>query len=148
MTFAELSKYAWFADLAYVKWEESSNGSDNFHNVLPDKMIEAAVEAKRAPENLANKIFDDLGFTIDSFQRNTGSGFAASLYNNGAEKVLAIRGTEPMDQFGTDLFEADLMGIGLRGLALSQAVDMINYIMRLQGDENDSTVKQLVMHPK
>jgi hypothetical protein len=143
MTFAEFSKYAWFADLAYVKWEESSNSSNNQYNGSTAKMIEAAVDAERAPEELANKIFIDLNYSVDSFQKNTGSGFAASLYNNGDEKILAIRGTEPFDQGGIDLLEADFRDIGQRGLALYQAIDMINYIMRLQGDEGDNTITQL-----
>ncbi|MBM9617095.1 hypothetical protein JWJ90_22845 [Desulfobulbus rhabdoformis] len=53
---------------------------------------------------------------------------------------MAIRGTEPGRK---DLLETDLRDIGLRGLALYQSIDMINYIMRLQGDEDNSTIAQL-----
>ena len=45
------------------------------------------------------------------------------------EKVLAIRGTEPGGlQTITDVVQADLGGIGLLGMALSQAVSMVNHI--------------------
>ncbi|MBM9617027.1 hypothetical protein JWJ90_22465 [Desulfobulbus rhabdoformis] len=89
MTFEDISRYAWFADLAYVKWEDSSNSEDNQYNGETPDMILAAVDAERAPEELANKIFNDLNYSVDSFQKNTSSGFAASLYSNGDEKVLA-----------------------------------------------------------
>ncbi len=159
ISFAELSRYAWFADLAYVHWHKfnGSGGQDVSNNHYfgdREKMIEAAMNNKDkiAPEPLAQKIFDEENFnySIVSYQRDTDSGFAASFYknevagngnaNNGKEKILAIRGSK---QPIADFVSADFVDIGLRGFALHQAIDMVNYIMRLQGDENDSVVAQL-----
>ena len=61
------------------------------------------------------------------------------------EKVLAIRGTETDGLFGVfgaqtiaDGYVADLSDIGGIGLALHQAVSLLNYVLRLKGSFNAS----------
>ncbi len=49
MKISEFYKYSWFADLAYVEW--------NDNNGVEDEAIKAAVDAKRTPQKLAEKIF-------------------------------------------------------------------------------------------
>ena len=41
MNISEFYKYSWFADLAYVEWNDG--------NLIGDEAIKAAVAAKRAP---------------------------------------------------------------------------------------------------
>lgn len=101
----------------------------------------AANSAKKLPEALANQTFDSRKsegqpvwtVPVGGFHGNgaSGFGFAATLFEKSGQKVLAIRGTEPEANGGQDLFQADLAGIGILGLAASQAVEMINYIRRL-----------------
>ena len=145
MNYGDISRYAWFANLAYVKWEKTNNSADNQYNTDQFKMVDAASKDKdylNTPEALANKIFDEdqLKYSVTSFQRNTASGFAASFYSNEEEKILAIRGTEPTEQLGVDLLSADLQDIGFRGPALYQAVDMVDYLIRLQAKNEIPTV--------
>ena len=71
---------------------------------------------------------DPEGFAATFFQRTNTSGVT--------EKVLAIRGTEPDVSPSGDLLKADLGQIGFLGLALGQAVSMVNYIRRLQAGTN------------
>ncbi|MEQ8660379.1 MAG: hypothetical protein RLW62_06145, partial [Gammaproteobacteria bacterium] len=140
-------KLAWFADLAYVDWSSGAlRGAGRIDQAIRDANLE-----KRAPEvvatdegipigpALASKIFLPAreGWTIADYHPNDAdSGFAATLFTRGdgagRESVLAIRGTEPLAQFGVDLLEADLQQIGGIGLALSQGVALVNYVQRLQ----------------
>ena len=109
MRIQDYYKYAWFSDLAYVKW-------DKLNTADVQKMISAANAAKRIPgkveddadntiDTLGERIFrpasvgqpdglKGLGWKVLHFFPNNETGFAASLYGNGSEKVLAVRGTE------------------------------------------------------
>ncbi len=109
MRIEEIYKYAWFSDLAYVKW--NSENTSSVKNI-----ITAANAAKRIPgkvedesdntiDTLGERIFrpasvgqpdglKGLGWKVLHFVPNDETGFAASLYGNGSEKVLAVRGTE------------------------------------------------------
>ena len=71
------------------------------------------------------------------------SGFGATLFDNGDDKVLALRGTEFGVDTRADLLQASFAGIGLLGMALPQAVSMVNLILRLRADPNDTQVPQL-----
>lgn len=77
------------------------------------------------------------------YSGNDGTGFAATLFERGGEKVLAVRGTEPEGgQFYKDLINADLGQIGFLGFALSQAVSMINFMLRLRAPADVKNVLQ------
>jgi len=119
-------------------------------------------ELKRLPKALADQTFDknsllakasgqavweiptsttlDVnGQPLNGYHGNDAEGYAATLFqrtnaNGVTEKVLAIRGTEPDNDIGSDLFKADLGQIGFLGLAMGQAVSMINHINRLRAD--------------
>ena len=127
--------YAWFSNLAYVNWSESNTANRR-------KMVEAASQAQKVPEKLGEKIFleNKENFSVLSYHPNDESGFKASLYGNGKEKILAICGTEP---YVPDLTQADIADIGIFGLAIHQAVGLFNYVMRLRAAPGESNVLQL-----
>ena len=129
MNYSSYYKYSWFADLSYVIW-------DSLNIANADAIVKASQNAKRIPPNLGTKIFKTDGWKIPSasqggfYTDDPITGFAANLFVNDQtkEKVLAIRGTEPNT---VDILQADLLEIGLIGVALSQAVSLFNYVMRL-----------------
>ncbi|WP_448874515.1 putative Ig domain-containing protein, partial [Desulfobulbus propionicus] len=131
-------KYSWFADLAYVQWDDN--------NLIGNDAIGAAVDAERVPQKLAEKIFltENENYSVLNYHSNDDTGFKASLYGNGSEKILAICGTEPEQIYNSeDLLEADFADIGGYGFALNQAVSLVNYILRLTADKKRTDVLQL-----
>ena len=81
-------------------------GNDNTINTLGEYIFRPTDEGEQ--DGLKG-----LGWQLQHYQQNDPTGFAASLYGDGNEKVLAIRGTEPEgDQLALDLIEADLEQIG------------------------------------
>lgn len=67
-------------------------------------------------------------------QPNTPTGFSATIFeslDNPGEYVFAMRGTEPTAQWGADITLADIADIGADGIALHQAIDLVNYYQRL-----------------
>lgn len=130
MNLSDYYKYSVFANLSYVVWSEQNIGTQT----APAPRIKAARDFLRVPELLATQIFDDDQWyipTTNGFVPNDPSGFAANVFVNGKDpkaKVLAIRGTEtePPGQILADLLSADAYEIGLYGLALHQAVSLIN----------------------
>jgi hypothetical protein len=98
----------------------------------------------RLPTTVANQTFNrastqavgQLVWTIPlgGYTGNDGSGFAATFFQKEGRKVLAIRGTEGDPSVPIELakdLQADLGQIGFLGLALSQAVSMVNYLLRV-----------------
>jgi len=75
----------------------------------------------------------DIPADVDPKAAADKSGFAATLFQQGenGEKVLAIRGTEPRNDYFVDL-AVDFGGIGVLGMALPQVVSMVNLIQRLK----------------
>lgn len=146
-------EYAKLATAAYVLLEGEPS-------LAGDRIAFQANDQKRLPEKLANQTFDSNSpdavgstpWTIPpgGYHGNDAEGFAATLFqrtsSSGAtEKVLAIRGTEPsISPFG-DLLKADLGQIGFLGLAMGQAVSMMNYILQMQADTTNYQVKQYVL---
>ncbi|NCC62481.1 MAG: hypothetical protein EOM12_16445 [Verrucomicrobiae bacterium] len=138
MKISELYKYSWFADLAYVEWKDD--------NLAGQFSVDAAVAAERTPQKLAEKIFyaNKENYSVLNYHSNDDTGFKASLYGNGSEKILAICGTEPEQIYNSeDLLEADFADIGGYGFALNQAVSLVNYILRLTADKKRTDVLQL-----
>lgn len=139
MKIAAFYKYSWFSDLAYVKWSDENTAS------VP-LIINAANAAQRIPgsttdneiNTLGEKIFQTtgaggLGWQVLHFLENVpDSGFAASLYGDGNEKVLAFQGT---NQVIDDLVNADLRDIVGLGVAVEQAISLINWVRRLAAPE-------------
>lgn len=109
---------------------------------------------ERLPGLLAKQTFDQTSeqaqasgapvWTVSpgGYYGNDSEGFAATLFSRAGEKVLAIRGTEPDMSPSGDLLKADLGQIGFFGIALGQALSMVNYIHRLQAGTN-TNVQQL-----
>ncbi len=155
MNISDYFKYSWFSDLAYVDWRTTAVGTAG----KPSHAIEDANAAKRIPGNadtstvdaLGDRIFmqptdGGLGWKLLDYQPNDATGFAASLFGDGNEKVLAIRGTETDgEQMDLDLFQADLQEIGGLGMAISQFVSLFNYIHVLHTAEGAPSL-QLKLH--
>ncbi|MBW9275687.1 MAG: hypothetical protein K1563_18575, partial [Candidatus Thiodiazotropha sp. (ex. Lucinisca nassula)] len=65
---------------------------------------------------------------------NTSTGLSATIFeslDNPGDYVFAMRGTEPTAQWGTDITLTDIADIGADGIALYQAVDLVNYYQQL-----------------
>jgi hypothetical protein len=78
----------------------------------------------------------DVPAAVDSIAAADKTGFAATLFERGGEKVLAVRGVEPTVSLVDalrDLLGASVGGIGLLGVALNQLVDLVNLVARLYG---------------
>jgi len=140
MNLSDYYKYSVFSNLSYVVWSKANIGTQSDAAAR----IDAARDFLRVPENLARQIFrDDQWYipTTNGFVPNDPSGFAANVFVNGKDpkaKILAIRGTEtdfsfiPLDLLPVDLWPADLYEIARYGLALHQAVSLINYVLLLK----------------
>ena len=136
----EFYKYSWFSDLAYILWSDVDQIASKPQETLPSVLISAANAAQRIPGNaktndmdgLADKIFTPisrggLGWKILDYHGNDATGLAASLFGDGQEKVLAIRGTETTGiEAQRDLLRADLQEIGGLGMAVSQVQHLPN----------------------
>jgi Ca2+-binding RTX toxin-like protein len=110
--------------------------------------IQSLDDSRILPTSSASWLFNDLGWSIADQQPNDAAGFSATLFSNGDQKVLAIRGTETdnIGQAADDLLQADLGEIRLDGMAISQAVSLFNYVQRLRADEGSTGVLQLTLH--
>ena len=142
-TILDYYEYAKLATAAYV----------NLSGFTGSEIAAAANGQERIPLKLAEQMFvfdaeknaDPWTVRADGYHGNDPTGFAATLFERGSEKVLAIRGTEPTTDLGIDLLQADLAGIGIMGVAISQAVEMVNYIRRLSTPAGQ-TVDRLQLH--
>ena len=85
MTLTDVSLRAFFSALSYVDF------SDPYRR---DAAVADAIAAKRMPPATVGYVLNDLGWLITSYHPNDFSGFSATVFANGTEKVLAIRGTE------------------------------------------------------
>ena len=85
MNISEFYKYSWFADLAYVEWDDDNKSGD--------KAVDTATAAKRTPQVLAKKIFSsdnaNENYPVLSYFANeeSNTGFKASLYGNARSLV-------------------------------------------------------------
>lgn len=135
----KLFDFARLADAAYIKFISSSEWSNL-------NIVRSRAEAQaRMPLDFASSTFTTTvgGWQIVGYDDsdNNSSGFAGTLFKSTEGKyVLALRGTETGDG-GTDL-KADLKEIGFIGLALSQAVSMVNWVLRLQAPAGGNNVLQ------
>ena len=137
-------EFAKLSTAAYIKLEDEPS-------MAGAKIAIQANRQERIPEALANQMFDPKDnpnpvWTIankNAYHGNDETGFAATLFERDGEKVLAIRGTEPSEQWGLDLFKADIGQIGMVGLALEQTISMINFIAQLRGEAGTKNVNRL-----
>ncbi len=150
-------EYAKLASAAYVQLEGVAPGASSYSGSAVAALANYQNNQSRLPLDLANQTFDKDSQVANGqpvwiiptggYKGNDDEGFAATLFqrtnsDGSIEKVLAIRGTEPNVDGGLDLFKADIGQIGFLGLAIGQAVSMVNYIRRLQAPLN-SPVQQL-----
>lgn len=139
----DVYKFSQFSNLSYVLWDSLNIASSN-------SITRAGGSQFRLPEIVGAELFEPGqggNWSIPSFHPNDNTGFAANVFANGTEKVLAIRGTEVEDaQLYLDVFQADLVEIGIVGMSLSQATSMFNYIQRLVAPSGAEDVLQLQIH--
>ncbi|MCB1761109.1 MAG: hypothetical protein KDI68_15165 [Gammaproteobacteria bacterium] len=92
---------------------------------------------------LASEIFNpaNQAWQILNYHPNDDSGFSATLFGRGDDKILAIRGSEDWSQ---DLWQASIREIGYYGISISQLVELNNYVNLLLAEEGESGVPQLV----
>ena len=143
--FIDYYEYSKLADATYVDlYGLSGDGKGT--------QLASAVGASgenRLPTTLADETFvtsitnkNTWKVLDDSANLNDSAGFSATLFNGpnpttGKDQiVLAIRGTEPTTDGTNDLVDADIGQIGVLGLAMSQTVSMINYILRLEAQNH------------
>lgn len=62
---------------------------------------------------------------------NTSSGFSATVFKKNGEYILAIRGTEGSIFSGANDWLGNVGDIGVKGIAVSQALDLFNYFQDL-----------------
>lgn len=156
MNIQEYYSYSQLSSLAYVDWQADAVGTGADYRLA----VADANGAQRVPgeinvndpaiNTLGEKIFAPVtdggqGWQVADFHPNDAEGFKASLFFNptSGEKVLAIAGTEPGASYQgyADLLRADLQQIGDYGMAISQAVNLFNYIQCLQGAEGESVIQ-------
>lgn len=125
-TIAEHYEYAKISLAAYIQLESVvSLSGEVVSNASGIKTAGNPGAQELIPNALASQMFVDPGvWHIVHPYHNDTVGFAATLFERNGEKVLGIRGTEPSvdGQLVLDLVKADLMDIGIVGLAINQAV--------------------------
>ncbi|MEO8165907.1 MAG: hypothetical protein ABI619_10990, partial [Betaproteobacteria bacterium] len=147
-TIADYYKYALLATASYVRM--GSNPLDGA--AFSARASDPNQAGGRLPLSIATELFnpsdpDAMPWTVADYYGgdrpgiDDKSGFAATLFKNGVENVLAIRGVEGtlLGEGGDvyhDLLGASVGGIGMIGLALTQLVDLINLIQRLYTPED------------
>jgi len=76
-------------------------------------------------------LIPDKGYEIVGQLPNTNNGFSATVFKKNGEYFLAIRGTEGFTFSGINDWLANVVDIGTRGIAFSQALDLFNYYQDL-----------------
>lgn len=121
-----IQKYFEYAQLA-----QASYGLFTSYDAVD---VRTKLKDKNFTEEQANVFTDPAtGYTLLSHQPNTLSGFSASVFKSASgEYTLAIRGTE-VDLAGliTDWGTANIADIGFNGIAVKQAIDLVNYYQQL-----------------
>lgn len=72
------------------------------------------------------------------------SGFSATVFvDNSGVKHLAMRGTETNEVFASavDWLAANAADVAADGIAISQGIELINYLQRLYGAQGSSVVQ-------
>lgn len=142
MSFRNVYRHSLFANMAYVDWDTFNTSS-----ILDIGL--AAQDALAVPISVVDAklgIGAEVSWSIPSFHPSDETGFAANVFANGTEKVLAIRGTElDQTQRYLDAIQADLFELGLIGTSLSQAVSLFNYVERLRAPAGSMEVLQLAL---
>ena len=139
MKLEDIYTHALLASASYVQMGGSrdgaqlvANASTEAANRLPVSIgIETFLQPRVGePWRIEHYHAADVPIAVDPIAAAERSGFAATLFARGTEKVLALRGSD--DAFA-DLLRADVAQIGVLGIAVSQCVAMVNLLERLRG---------------
>jgi Ca2+-binding RTX toxin-like protein len=118
-------QFTQLAEASYADFFDIKNNAP----VTDDQVITQRLGLKDIGKTQATDLISH--WSIASHQKNTSSGFSATLFqskDDSSQYVLAMRGTE---QKILDLAIADGMDIVRDGLAMDQIVDMYNYWQQL-----------------
>jgi hypothetical protein len=151
-TILDYYTYAALATASYVRMGSQSLDGANFAREAADPEQAGG----RLPLVLGTALFNPAnanaphwrilhyhGGDVPGVVENTG--LAATLFERGGEKVLAIRGTEFGSDPVRDFIQAGLGEIGLLGIAISQTVALFNLVQRLTAPQTRSDVLQLTL---
>jgi hypothetical protein len=147
ISISDLYKFAKLSTAGYV----DLSGASNFSSETMQTLASGQGQVPRMPAVLGNQFFVGDGWQVLNDPRfkpeihtDTTSGFAATLFQKGGEKILSVRGTDPGTdgQFNQDILEADLKEIGIFGTAISQTVSLVNLVLRMQAEKGSPNVYQ------
>ncbi len=131
--------YALTMQAAYAELTPASIGENAVDLELRLQEPTANFTATKAEEFVLR--FD----AISHKPNDTNSGFSATLFRDTEDnnkKILAIRGTE---EPYLDLFDADILEIGLLGIALKQSIALYNYVNGLfEGERRQVTLSSVI----
>ena len=145
-----LVDFAWMSQASYLDLQGFSASTPAIS--LQTRLRESALgSANQFAEQQAVSFTDPTkGYRVQHQQANDGNGFSATVFSSNAsgQYSIAVRGTEPFEQFGVDLYSADV-GIFFSGKARSQVFAAYRYYKKLidtggSVDYTDIEVEQLV----
>jgi len=130
-----LRNYAWLSQAAYLDLSGLGAGG------LSDRLEDSAINADKEFAHAQALEFTDpsTGYSFQAYSPNDDTGFAATVFKSSSDNsyTIAVRGTEG-GIFGTDIFDADLLGVVLSGRARDQVVQAYRYFKELITYANDS----------
>lgn len=131
MDILKVRDYAWMSQAAYLGLEEVLSGQRTLTSEL---QLDAYDKPSRFAANQADTFTDPAtGYSFIHQRPNTTSGFSATVFASNVEVgyTIAVRGTEPANNPGSDLLEADGLGVVLSGEAKLQTFDAYRYYKQL-----------------
>ncbi len=138
ITTKRLLDYSWMSQASYLDFSGLSNSTSAtiIQGRLTDSSINAAnnFATEQARNFLGLNTVDSAdGYAFINQRPNTSSGFSATVFssNAGAGYTIAVRGTEPGNDFISDLLSADGLGVVLTGKAIEQLIDAYRYYKQL-----------------
>jgi len=131
---AQLSLAAYALDLLPGMSGTSANSNTYIASLKTGGMSQAQADAFAATYAVVDQYTDPL------------SGFSATIFDKGGVKYFAIRGTETPGGGGVfatavDWLATNAADVGADGVAISQGIELINYLQRLYGAPNSAVVQ-------
>ena len=144
-----LTDFAWMSQASYRDLTGLTRGDPRLSTFLTDNRA-FAQDNRFATRQAVAFTNVTAGYAFQHQQANDGNGFSATVFSSNAsgQYTIAVRGTEPLEQFGVDLFSADV-SIAFSGTARSQVFAAYRYYKKLIDtggpvDYTDTEVEQLV----
>jgi Ca2+-binding RTX toxin-like protein len=132
INFTAAKNYSWMSQASYLDLSTVISGNaDSLVNWLKSSTLNAD---KKFVSDQATTFTDrTTGYSFISQLPNTTNGASLTVFksNENNTYTIAVRGTEPDQQFGVDLFDADVIGVVLAGQAKRQLFDAYRYYKQL-----------------